>query len=360
MLNLGPKFYLKGKSSPKLRLIDMFHAGTPEQVKEFIISETAKEESYLRVLICTIAFGMGVACKSFNRVVHFEPSKNLESYIQEYGRAGRDGKDSTCHLIYNGLLSCKSSDDMKEFIYTKDCRRECIAKNFVASFSNDLQDTCSCCDNCAKNCSCGAFDNCLSSMQLSISTSTSASTDALKTRDVTPQQKSILKQKLNNYKEEYCKSIGQKVKPISCPGIFVQFSDFQVHQVLDCCAYLFTFDDVMEHIEIWHTTHAQNILTILSEVFGDVESNVSGLTFEFIDNKDEEIEHDWLELRDDSHFSVELDSYFLQDVDEAMDDFDKSDQYQTNVTDILGSSHIKTNILNVDTEDMDIFIRFLV
>ena len=105
----------------------MFHAGTPEQVKEFIISETAKEESYLRVVICTIAFGMGVACKGFNRVVHFEPSKNLESYIQECGRAGRDGKDSTCHLIYNGLLSCKSSDDMKEFIYTKDCRRECIA-----------------------------------------------------------------------------------------------------------------------------------------------------------------------------------------------------------------------------------------
>ena len=227
-------------------------------------------------------------------------------------------------------------------------------KKFCGKFSDDLQDTCSCCDNCAKNCSCGAFDNCLSSMQLSFSTSTSASTDTLKTRDVTSHQKSILKQKLNNYKEQYHKSIGQKVKPVSCPGIFVQFSDFHVHQVLDCCAYLFTFDDVMDHIEIWHTNHAQNILTILSEVFGDVESNVSGLTFEFTDNMDEEIKHDWLELREDSHFSVELDSYFLQDVDEAIDDFDKSDQYQTNVTDILGSSHIKTNMLNVDTEDMDI------
>ena len=76
MLNLGPTFHLKGKSSPKLQFIDMFHAETPEQVKEFIISETAKEKSHLRVLICTIAFGMGVNCKGFNRVVHFGPSKN--------------------------------------------------------------------------------------------------------------------------------------------------------------------------------------------------------------------------------------------------------------------------------------------
>ena len=55
MLSSGPEFYLKRKSPSKLWLIDLFHAGNPEQ--EFIISETAKEESYFRVLICTIALG---------------------------------------------------------------------------------------------------------------------------------------------------------------------------------------------------------------------------------------------------------------------------------------------------------------
>ena len=67
--------------------------------------------------------------------------------------------------------------------------------------------------------------------------------------------------------------------------------------------------------------------------------------FQFTDNKDEEIEL----IRDDSRFSVELGSYFLQDVDEAMDYLDKCDQYQAQVTDILGYSHLKTNILNMET-----------
>ena len=60
--------------------------------------------SHLQVLIATIAFGMGVNCKGVRRVIHFGPSKNIEQYVQESGRAGRDGEDSTCIILYNGLL----------------------------------------------------------------------------------------------------------------------------------------------------------------------------------------------------------------------------------------------------------------
>ena len=59
--------------------------------------------SHLQVLIATIAFGMGVNCKGVRRVIHFGPSKNIEQYVQESGRAGRDGEDSTCIILYNGL-----------------------------------------------------------------------------------------------------------------------------------------------------------------------------------------------------------------------------------------------------------------
>ena len=48
--------------------------------------------------MATIAFGMGVDCKGVCRTIHFGPSKNIESYIQETGRAGRDGKQSVAFI----------------------------------------------------------------------------------------------------------------------------------------------------------------------------------------------------------------------------------------------------------------------
>ena len=357
MLQLGDKLFFTGKPDPKLRLIEMFHAGTPSQVKDFIVTQTSKMESHLRVLICTIAFGMGIDCKCFNRVIHFGPSKNLESYIQECGRVGRDGNNSISYLIYNGLLTSKCSDDMKEFVHSKECRRECISKNFVTSSLNDLKDTCSCCDICAMKCLCSCSEKCIKSLQLSFNVPKSSDSCPQKTRNVTTQQKKILEDKLLSYKEQYRKSIGQKVKPISCPGIFVEFTDFQVHQVLKYCQSLFTLDDVLDQIEIWRAIHAKNILVMLSEVFSDIESDKDDrhVTFEACDSDDNEVQHDWLEVRDDSHFSVELDSGYLQDVDTAMEDLDRSEQCHTEVTDMLGSNYIKSTLLNRENDDdMDV------
>ena len=69
----------------------MFHAGTPAQAREHIIEQASKKDSHLRKITCIVAFGMGVNCATFNKVIHFGPSKNIESYVQVCGRAGRDG-----------------------------------------------------------------------------------------------------------------------------------------------------------------------------------------------------------------------------------------------------------------------------
>ncbi|EDO29588.1 predicted protein, partial [Nematostella vectensis] len=54
----------------------------------------------VRLLIATIAFGMGVDCKGVKRVIHYGPSKSVEAYIQETNRAGRDGSNSVAYLLY--------------------------------------------------------------------------------------------------------------------------------------------------------------------------------------------------------------------------------------------------------------------
>ena len=81
------------EDDPKFRLVETFHAGTPQSVKDHVLAEISKEDSCLRTFVIT-AFGMGVDCKTVRRVIHFGPSKTIEAYLQESGRSGRDNKNS--------------------------------------------------------------------------------------------------------------------------------------------------------------------------------------------------------------------------------------------------------------------------
>lgn len=112
-----------------MEFVNMFHSCTSENVKETIREDMNDDNGHIRVLIATSAAGMGVNYK--NNVVHYSPLKDMDSFVQQLGRAGRDGSQSLHLLLYNSIHTHNLEADMKTYIENKDkCRRLQILESY--------------------------------------------------------------------------------------------------------------------------------------------------------------------------------------------------------------------------------------
>uniref|UniRef100_A0A182X6X8 DNA 3'-5' helicase n=1 Tax=Anopheles quadriannulatus TaxID=34691 RepID=A0A182X6X8_ANOQN len=101
-----------------------YHAGMPASRRRTI--QNAFMSGELRIVVATIAFGMGINKADIRAIIHYNMPKNFESYVQEVGRAGRDGLLSHCHLFLDGKGTDRN--ELRRFIYANSIDRHVIRK----------------------------------------------------------------------------------------------------------------------------------------------------------------------------------------------------------------------------------------
>ena len=142
--------------------VSKYHAGLTNEERKENQEKFINDE--IKIMVATNAFGMGIDKPNIRYVIHYNMPQSIENYYQEIGRAGRDGEESDCVLLFTPgdvhtqkylvevgienparkLVQYKKLQQMVDLVYSNGCYR----KNILNYFGEIVKENCNNCSNC--------------------------------------------------------------------------------------------------------------------------------------------------------------------------------------------------------------------
>ena len=110
----------------QFRRVEMFSRVLTTEKKEQVLSAFSDPNGVLQVVIATSAFGLGIDCQNIQRTIHWGLPSTIEEYVQESGRAGRDGQQAQA-ILYEGKVGKYPTMSINNYLFNNDVCRLLVA-----------------------------------------------------------------------------------------------------------------------------------------------------------------------------------------------------------------------------------------
>ncbi|XP_015255333.1 PREDICTED: probable Werner syndrome ATP-dependent helicase homolog 1 [Cyprinodon variegatus] len=246
-------------------LIGMFHSKTLPQYKQRVLASFTGESS-CRVVVATTALGMGLNFPNISHVVMYGAPEDVEDIVQQVGRAGRNSLPSHA-VLYDIQASPRVDKTVKALIHAG--KRGCFRKALFSHFeehTTSLEPGHLCCTYCHSMCSCSS-GVCVEPTPKHESVERNVSTNPLRSREVTEEDKTVIRACLQQYRRTLVPDLPLITNKTLCTG----FGTELIEAAVEHSPYIFDLAYITNHLPVFTARHASEILLVISEVFGDFE-----------------------------------------------------------------------------------------